>query len=183
MVEPFSLTAVGVLALTEGVKFLYAQAGELLKYRRERKQAPELRPPADALAGSVEPVPPDDERLERLADDVRERRRALADYAEGIDEIDPDDPELGRRVDDLRRVLEAIYGQRITFKGETREASGPLVENEVRAAEAEITRSRVGVVKGAPAGAEVGVKVDATKARIEDSDVGVVDFGTSEDER
>jgi hypothetical protein len=182
MVEPFSLTAVGVLALTEGVKFLYAQAGELLKYRRDRKQAPELRPPAGALAGSVEPVPPDDERLERLETEVREGRKALSDYVDGVDPIDPADPELGRRVDDLRRALEAIYGQRITFKGETREPSGPLVENEVRAAEAEILRSRVGVVRNAPAGSTVVQSVGAEHATITDSDVGAVTFGPSEDE-
>ena len=38
MIEPISLTAVGVFALTEGIKFLYTEAGELLKHRRASKE-------------------------------------------------------------------------------------------------------------------------------------------------
>jgi hypothetical protein len=40
MPEPVTLTAasIGAVALTEGIKFLYGQAGELLKRWRERKE-------------------------------------------------------------------------------------------------------------------------------------------------
>lgn len=183
MVEPLSLTAVGALALTEGVKFLYAQAGELLKYRRERKQAPELRPTAEILSGSVEAARPNDERLEELEPELTAGWHALAAYAHGIDEIDPADPELRRRVDGLRRALEVVYGQRITLQGEARPPSGPLVENEVRAARAEILDSRVGVVQGAPGGVGVDQRVDVTDAEITRSDVGVITFGSSEEQR
>ncbi len=34
MIEPISLGAIGAFALSEGVNFLYAQAGELLKHNR-----------------------------------------------------------------------------------------------------------------------------------------------------
>jgi hypothetical protein len=183
MVDPLSLTAVGAIALTEGVKFLYAQAGELLKYRRERKQAPELRPPADVLAGSVEPAPPNDERLEELAPALADGWNALATYAQGIEEIDPSDPELRRRVDDLRRALEVVYGQRITFQGETRPPSGPLIENEVRAGQAEILNSRVGVVETAHGGMSVKQGTDVTGAKIEGSDVGVIRTSSPEEQR
>jgi hypothetical protein len=183
MVDPLSLTAVGALALMEGVKFLYAQAGELLRYRRERKQAPELRPPADVLAGSVEPAHPNDERLEELEPELTAGWHALAAYAQGIDEIDPTDPELRRRVDDLRRALEVVYGQRITLQGEARPPSGPLVENDVRAARAEILDSRVGVIREVPGGVGVDQDVDVTDAKITGSDVGVITFGSSEEQR
>jgi hypothetical protein len=189
MVEPFSLTAVGVLVLSDGVKFLYAQATELLKYRRERKEArlaadaaPKLQPPAHLLEGAVEPAAPDDARLAQLEDTMRERRLALAEYADGVADVDPADLELQRRVDDLRRVLEAVYGQRITFKGELRPPSGPLVENEVRAVEAEIHASDVGVVDGAAGGAKVVQRTDVTHAKIDaGSRVGVVRLGPSEE--
>src|SRR4029453_12668768 len=37
MADPLTLAAVGALALAEGIKFLYGQAGEVLKRWRERK--------------------------------------------------------------------------------------------------------------------------------------------------
>ena len=39
MADPFTLGAVGAVVLTEGIKFLYGQAGEALKRWRERKAA------------------------------------------------------------------------------------------------------------------------------------------------
>jgi hypothetical protein len=182
MIEPISLTAVGVLALTEGIKFLYGQAGELLKHWRERKaggdqEEPELRPPADLLEGSVDPARPNVERLERLEGELRERRRSIGDYADGVEAVDPHNVELLQQVDELRRLIEVIYGQRITFKGEVREPSGPMIENEVRALEAKIRRSDVGVVQGS--GGSVKQTVDVTRAEIDDSSVGVVNIGPS----
>jgi hypothetical protein len=184
MVEPFSLAAIGIVALTEGVKFLYTQAGELLKHRRENRDrsdegeaGPELRPPAEIIEGSVEASRPSPERLERLEGQVRELRRGISDYADGVEEIDPADAALLERIDSLRQTIEVIYGQRITFKGEAREPSGPLVENEVRATEARIRKSRVGTVEAASG--TVKQTVDVTKADIEDSDVGTVSIGRS----
>jgi hypothetical protein len=67
------------IALTKGIYFLYSQAAEVLKRRRERKKTAE--------GGS-----------------------------------------LLVAADGLRRALEAVYQQRITFKGEPeREASGPVL--------------------------------------------------------
>ena len=37
MVDPLTLSAIGVVAITDGIKFLYGQAGEILKRWRERK--------------------------------------------------------------------------------------------------------------------------------------------------
>ena len=48
MSEPLTLTGVGVVVLTEGIKFLYAQAGESLKRWRERN-----RDAKTAAAGAV----------------------------------------------------------------------------------------------------------------------------------
>ena len=177
MIEPISLTAVGVFALTEGIKFLYTEAGELLKHRRESKEGtspegtgPELRPPADIIEGTVDPARPNDERLASLADQLKKRRGALADYADDVEAVDPSDVALLKEVDELRELIEAIYGQRITFKGENREPSRPLVENEVKALEAKIRGSEVGVVESESA--SVRQHVDVTRAEIDDSTVG-----------
>lgn len=37
MVDPLTISAIGAVAITEGIKFLYGQAGEILKRWRERK--------------------------------------------------------------------------------------------------------------------------------------------------
>jgi hypothetical protein len=140
--EPLTLGALGAVALTEGVKFLYGQAGEILKRRRERKKAAEegraegepeplrIKDPG-VLEGELEPAVIDFEAVERLEEDLKVLSQQLGNYASGIEEVDPSDEELLRAADGLRRTLEAIYQQRITFKGEERPPSGPLVEGRI----------------------------------------------------
>jgi hypothetical protein len=161
-VDPISVGAIGAVALTEGVKFLYAQAGEVLSRWRERRAgspAPgaALRPPAELIEGEVEPAEPDLDRVGAVEQELRDIRRSLAVYADDSDPepVDPADKPLLEQVDALRRLLEAVYGQRITFKGEAREPSGPLVEGEIDveqvAGDAAAVRARViesGEVKG-----------------------------------
>jgi hypothetical protein len=132
--DPFSPAALGSEVLTEGIKFLYEQAGEVLRRwreRRERGTAPAgqatLRAPDGLLAGTVAPVEPRDDQAAHLERELRETRRLLADYAEGIEVPEPGDRLVAERADALRRLLEAAYGQRITFRGEQRPPSGPLV--------------------------------------------------------
>lgn len=138
MPEPITLAALGSLALTEGIKFLYGQAGELLKRWRARRDgrdvdddAARLGPPAGLLDGSVPAALPDDGYADRLGDQIRDLRRSLADWAEEVEEVVPADDVLLRRVDALRCLLEVAYGQRLTFRGESRPASGPLVSGEI----------------------------------------------------
>ena len=94
-----------------------------------RKRA--LRPPQGVLEGTVEPVEPRDDHADLLEQELRETRRLLADYAEGIEVPEPGDHLVAEQADALRRLLEAVYGQRITFKGEHRLPSGPLVTGEI----------------------------------------------------
>jgi hypothetical protein len=144
MPEPITLAVVGSALLSEGVKFLYSQAGDILKRWRERKEAA-AEGEAQSSEGA-EPVgtqfPPIFEgtltrpvihfdAVERTEGELRDLRRALSDYAEGIENVDHNDEELLETTDALRRILEVVYRQRITFKGEQRAESGPLVEGEV----------------------------------------------------
>jgi hypothetical protein len=137
MVEPFSLAAIGALAATEGIKFLYGQATEVLKRWRDRKAGKETEAQepirveaadvADVLEGTLQPPKVDFEALDRFHDDIQQLARVLGNYAGGLDQPDPNDRELAATADGLRRALEAVYGQRITFKGENRQPSGPMV--------------------------------------------------------
>jgi hypothetical protein len=144
MVDPFSLSAIGAVALTEGIKFLYGQAGEALKRWRERKDAAVKNP--SALADPVQPVvialPPlfdgqlsspqiHFDAVERLEEQIRALRKDLLEYADGTEAVDINDRALLERIDALRTVLEVVYQQRLTFKGEQRPPSGPLVEGSV----------------------------------------------------
>jgi hypothetical protein len=136
MTDPFTVTAVGATVLSEGIKFLYGQAGELLKRWRERRDgqtptvAADLRVPPGILAGTVSAVTPNDQILDRVHAELSDLRKDLLDYAEG-EPVDPADSAAAANFDALRRIVEVIYGQRITLTGEDREPSGPLVEAEV----------------------------------------------------
>jgi hypothetical protein len=170
MTDPITLTLVGTVVLTEGIKFLYGQAGELLKRWRDRKDAaaPEAAQPIETplkaapeiFAGTIAPLVADVDRLRSLEPELRKLRSALANYADGIDKIDASDNRLVSVVDALRQQLETVYGQRITFRGEQREPSGtPLV---VGTAELKrIAGLAAGVIGGTVTEGEVRGKVTA----------------------
>lgn len=179
MVDPFSLGALGTLAATEGIKFLYSQAAEALKRWRDHKagkeaeaQAPITVASPEVLHGALELPRLNFEAVDRLHDDIKQLAGVLANYASGLEEPKPDDRELAETADALRCVLEVVYGQRITFEGEDREPSGPAVigradvdrvVGDVAGVRARLVRS--GRIKGAVTAHEVtgkaaGVEID-----------------------
>lgn len=175
MLDPLTLSAIGAVAITEGIKFLYGQAGEILKRWRERKETAKA---ASIQLNNTEPIdvklPPIFEghlsaplihfdAVERVEEQLRELRKDLSDYADGIEPVDVTDENMLRRIDALRQLLETVYQQRISFKGEQRPPSGPLVEGcidvEEVAGYAAAIRARQ-IVSGT-------VKADAKAKRVE----------------
>jgi hypothetical protein len=143
MVDPLTITAIGAVAIAEGIKFLYGQAGEILKRWRERKDAAQ---DASLQLNNTEPIdvklPPVFEgqlaaphihfdAVERVELQLRGLRKDLSEYVDEIESVDLNDENLLQRVDALRQLLEAVYQQRITFKGEQRPPSGPVVEGRI----------------------------------------------------
>jgi hypothetical protein len=134
--EPLSLTVLTASALTEGIKFLYTQAGELLRRRRERKDgaavSAEASPPSPearaVLVGHLEPLRIDFAAAERLESEIRALRAGLGDVAEEIEPADVGNQDLLDATDALRRAMEVVYHQRLTFQGEQRPPSGPIIE-------------------------------------------------------
>ena len=126
MVDPsLSLAALGAVALAEGVKFLYGQATELLKRRRERRDAAKKDEAAEALPAAPEglldgslTVPGDVAISDTDADQLIKLRSQLNVYADNLEPIRADDAELVKAADALRGLLEGVYGKRITFAGE-----------------------------------------------------------------
>lgn len=154
MADPMTISAatLGLAALTEGIKFLYGQAGELLKHWREQREkraqktskaeetADAIEPanvvlPANAFEGRLVNPAIHLEALDAVAEQLSKLRQDLIPYMDGLKQIDPANKELLARVDALRRVLEAIFQQRITFKGEQRPSSGPDVEAHIKVEE------------------------------------------------
>jgi hypothetical protein len=149
------LETVGGTALTEGIAFLYAQAGELLRRWREKRDAVEEEsalgvaqvhaelPPA--LGGTALDASADLAAVARLSDRMVELCGQLGNYANGIAAVPADDGELRRQTGELRDGLEEVLGQRLTFAGEPREPSGtPIVRGRVS----------IGVVYGSATGVE-----------------------------
>ena len=95
MADPLGPAAMGAVALTEGIKFLYAQAGEVLRRWRDRKadtessadEPVEVHLPPTAFVGQLERPRLNFEAVERLEQDLRALRAAVADYAQEIDEV------------------------------------------------------------------------------------------------
>lgn len=133
--EPITATLTAT-ALTEGVKFLYAQAGEMIKGWRERRSNPDATgprlvdpPKAVTVTPSRDPVvdPPDSAAEDTLAN----LKDAVERIKDGVVPVDA--PESRRAMGLLRDYLEQLTGASITFEGEkprTLEASDIRVEGE-----------------------------------------------------
>ncbi len=139
MPDPLTLAAVGATVVTEGIKFLYGQAAEAIKrWRESRNAAPvgktvpaHATPPPAIFTGQLAPLEFHLAQVETLEEHLRKLRAALADYADGLEEVAADDQVVLDAVDALRLAMEAIYQQRLTFVGEHRAASGPVVEGTI----------------------------------------------------
>ena len=125
MPVPLALALLGSTALTEGVKFLYAQAGELIKRRLAKKDAETVAvdgSDAKILAAPLAPATVDGGELALAEAKLNELRGALSLYVDGDVPIDPQDEALVRSVDELRRLLEGLRRQPIQLAGEQRTA-------------------------------------------------------------
>lgn len=141
MADPVTITlgSLGAVALAEGIKFLYGQAGDLIRRwrdRREKKQEvsgerASVSLPEDVFEGQLRDPVIDFEALDAATKELSRIRQDLTPYVDGIEEVRPGDQDLLTRVDALRTLLEAVYRQRITFKGESRPASGTVVEAKI----------------------------------------------------
>ena len=188
MPEPVTITlaAVGMMAITEGIKFLYGQASELLKWRHEKKAAvgsqvfpseqPKLMSRPDVFEPDPAPASLDEGALDQFAQPMDELCDKLSGVVTGRTEVVTSDAALVTRVDALRKALEVIVGQRLTFRGEARtEVPGPVIRGEVHA------KKVLGYAAGVAAGMITGkVTVDG-KVTAEEVAPGASVIGTKVD--
>jgi hypothetical protein len=175
--DPFTLGAIGAVALTEGIKFFYGQASEVLKHWRERRKEvrtdEELSAATETLPvtlpgvfdGDVSEITIHYSVVKDAEPELLRLHSTLARYAEGLVEVDAGDHELLAAADDLRRVLEGIYGSRLTLKGENRPPSGtPVVVGRVVVEELEGVGTEATGVEADEIEGDVVGEVEATKA-------------------
>lgn len=140
MADPITLTTVGVTALSEGVKFFYAQAGELIRRwldaRKQRPQTVERLQVAlpEALGGEALQFALDVAVLDEVGEPLRSLRQLLSEYSDGIRAISREDRGLLETVDRMRKILEVVYRRELTFAGEDCTGSGPIVHGSLDAA-------------------------------------------------
>jgi hypothetical protein len=138
--EPVSLTLAGIggLALTEGVKFLYAEAQDLIKHWMDAKKSAgdsaAALPPVQvevelppAFAGQLQSPSANLAVIAKNEDRFEALTGALSLYATGTKPIEPSDRKLLAKADELRGLLEEIFGQNLTFAGEERPATGTRI--------------------------------------------------------
>ena len=185
MAEPFSLAAIGAAGITEGIKFLYGQTGDLIKRWQERR--------ARKVAGNAESdrtqvdltMPPamgaitiraevDFDVVEADAEELLWLRSGFANVADGLAEVDPNDADALARVGRMRELLEQILGVSLTFTGEQRPATGePVVRTDLtignvfgKVTDADIDDVRSGIVETRAAVGDVAAGGEVTGTRI-----------------
>jgi V8-like Glu-specific endopeptidase len=131
MVETFALASVSAAVAQEAVRFLVKQTERLLRAWRQRggtdpAPAERLDVPLEAspaLEGQPSDATPDAGRVGLVIDALQELADRLSPVADG-EAVEGRDAEVQTDASRLRQVLEALYGQRITFKGEHRPSTG-----------------------------------------------------------
>jgi hypothetical protein len=112
-------------AFSQAFSFLLGRLESILDRRRlgslsedDAVESPSI------LEGSWRPTEPNMNVVEQKAPLLNELVAALDFYRRHPEQVNKDDPELRANLARLRDTLESIYGQHITFQGESRPRSG-----------------------------------------------------------
>jgi len=164
MAAEVMLIGVATVALEEGVKFLYEQAGKVLDAWRARRRDPAapppviVPPPAQVTVDPPQPstAAPDPDTVLAL-EDLRADAEAIVNG-----QLSADYPAARATIAALREILEAALGTSITFDGE--------VSRPVRVSDVNVV---VNDVRGRLAGVRLaaGQGADVTKVNIQAHDV------------
>ena len=157
MADPVTLTVLESWTAVEGIKFLYGQAGELIKTWREKRKSSKATVPikeSPALEGTPNSDTADLTVVDREHQTLADLISALAPYVNHPSTIDLHDPGLAATAGQLRAVLEAVYGQRFTFRGEQREPTG------TRVTVSQVLGTVYGTVTGVDADVESSAAID-----------------------
>lgn len=164
MVDPLSLTVLGGVAAAEGIKFLYGQAAELIKAWNSRRAQDKDEAidvpiiPADMLDRPPAAAKVDTGVLEAQQGTLVRLSGSLSGYALGLVPVTVQNDDLAADAGQLRAILEAIYGQRFTFRGEQRAPTGTRVT--IEQSIVELQGLAVGLRGRAADGGETAIRQD-----------------------
>ncbi|GIL30804.1 hypothetical protein [Actinocatenispora comari] len=114
--------------------FLYGRLTALLdRGKRDAtvESTPEEIDTPGVLEGQLEPLIVDEAMLSERWHDLQVLAATLGSYERNPERISADDDDLIASLNSLRLALEAIYEQRFTFRGESRERSGTKISQKV----------------------------------------------------
>ncbi|MGW1544013.1 hypothetical protein ACWCPM_27865 [Streptomyces sp. NPDC002309] len=176
------MASIGAVALSEGIRFLYGQATELLRRLRARREGRTVEGEilvdgGDALDGPIGLVRIDYARAAEQNEAIRDLSRSLGEYAEGIESVDPANTDLVHSAHALRQLLETVYGRRITLRGESRERSGATVDVEITAGQVDGYVAAVRAKRVGNAEVSARVRVDTVNSGAETVGLEVDDLG------
>jgi hypothetical protein len=162
------LSGVAAAVLTEGVAFLYQQAGEVLSAWRSRRRDPSvppprlIAPPSEVTVAHARPMP---EPASAAAVDTLEQLRYLAEpIKDGV--VDVESPAAREAIASLRDMIEAALQARISFAGE--------LPRPLRIADVEVVAHRV-------SGRVTGLRADL--AKLASAEIGGVRVQTDDVDR
>lgn len=140
-VDPLSISAL-TAALAPTFTFLYARLSGLLDRRRGiAEETPEAVETPEVLEGRLAPLQADPAVVDSRWSELLSLAGSLGVYERNPERLVPGDTVLLRDLERLRGLLEEIYGQRITFRGEQRASTGTRVRQKIR----NVTGTTVGV--------------------------------------
>jgi hypothetical protein len=127
--DPLSFPALTGAALSQAFGFLFGRLAHLLDRREEQTSEIEIESaeiPA-AIEGRLEPLTANGALVGQHLEELEALCGALSVYDRRPDRIRTEDTRLREQLGRLRALLEQIYGQRISFRGEDRQPSGVKV--------------------------------------------------------
>jgi hypothetical protein len=134
--DEFSIGALGMKALSDGIAFLYTQAGELLRKHRdnkadsERPDLPAFDPPVGLFEGLPEaPLEADAHSLELVSDQLRDARKRLSPFADGTEPVDPNSTTMILALQQVRLLLQDVYQHELRFPNEKASPLSTTAEN------------------------------------------------------
>ncbi|MFB7738474.1 hypothetical protein ACFC08_29635 [Streptomyces sp. NPDC056112] len=146
MPDAAALSALIGAGLPATYTFLYQRLANVLDRRGTPEPEPDLPP---TLQGNLQmPLVADAQQLARRQTELMQLRDALNPYQRGAVPIDSTDEPLLRTLGRLRSLLEEVYGQRLTFTGEQRPASGPYVRQKTDTVRGELTGMEAEIITG-----------------------------------
>ncbi len=99
-----------------------------------------LEPAVTGLDGPLTPNRVDEQLLERHSVQLARLRGLMSPYEAGDLRIHASDRQLLAQADALRQLLEQIYGQHITFQGESRPGTGTPLRHRGEGLQEQVTQ-------------------------------------------